>query len=81
MATLIAYAFNASGSAVIVAIVMHSAFNASSHFLDPFLGATLTCQHPSAEPLIGLSFLIPAACIVLLTRGQLQASETRSIRS
>jgi uncharacterized protein len=81
LATLIAYTFDASGSAVTVAIVMHSAFNASSRFLDPFLGATPTREHPSAELLIGLSFLIPAACIVLLTRGQLQASETRSIRS
>jgi hypothetical protein len=70
-ATLMAYAFNGSGHVVVVAILMHSAFNASSRFLDPFLGETPTRAHPSPEFFIGLAFLIPAALGVMFTRGHL----------
>jgi uncharacterized protein len=71
LATLMAYAFNASGRAVIVAILMHSAFNASSRFLDPFLDGTPTRAHPSGELFIGLAFLILAALVLAVTRGHL----------
>jgi hypothetical protein len=52
-----ASAFNASGGAVLVAIFIHAAFNASSRFLDPFLEDTLTHDHPSAEVFIAVAFL------------------------
>jgi uncharacterized protein len=73
MSTLMALAFNASGGAVLVAILMHSALNASSAFLDPFLGGTPTREHPSAELLIALALLAPAVVAVLITRGRLNA--------
>jgi membrane protease YdiL (CAAX protease family) len=75
--TLIAFAFNASGGAVLVAILMHAAFNASSQFLEPFLGNTPTRVQPSAEVFIALAFLTTAALIVLLTRGRLHAGADR----
>jgi hypothetical protein len=71
LATLLAYAFNSSGHALVVAILMHSAFNASPRFLGPFLGETPTRSHPSGEFFIALAFLIPAILVVALTRGRL----------
>lgn len=72
-ATLIAYAFNASGGAVLVAILMHSAFNASPRFLPSFLGTTSTREHPPSELLIAFAFLALAILAVLFTRGRLNA--------
>jgi hypothetical protein len=68
-----AFAFNASGRAVVVAILMHSAFNASSRFLPAFLGNTPTREHPPAEVLLGFSFLLLAAAVVAFTGGRLFA--------
>ena len=76
VSALFACAFNASGGAVLVAIVMHSAFNASSRFLDPFLGNTPTREHPPAEVFMAVAFLALGAFVVLLTRGCLK-SEAR----
>ncbi len=73
LSMIMAFAFNASGKAVVVAILMHSAFNASSEFLPNFLGSTPTREHPSAEVLIGLAFWIGAIATIILTRGQLSA--------
>jgi uncharacterized protein len=69
---LIACAFNASRGAVLVAIMMHSAFNASSRFLDPFLGGTPTHEFPSGEMFIAFAFLAVSTFAVLLTRGRLK---------
>jgi hypothetical protein len=74
LALLIACAFNASGGAVLVAIMMHSAFNASSRFLDPFLRDTPTHEYPSGEMFIAFAFLATAALVVLLTGGRLKLS-------
>ncbi len=73
LALLMAYGFNASGQAVVVAILMHSAFNASSRFLGPFLGETPLREHPSGALLVAFAFLISAAVVVALTRGRLGA--------
>ncbi|HEX4757781.1 MAG TPA: CPBP family intramembrane glutamic endopeptidase [Terracidiphilus sp.] len=73
LATLIACAFNASGGAVVVAILTHSAFNASPRFLPSFLGTTSTREHPPAELLIAFAFLALAVLAVLFTRGRLNA--------
>jgi membrane protease YdiL (CAAX protease family) len=78
LSVLMAFAFNASGGAVVVAILMHSAFNASSRFLGPFLGDTPTREHPAAEWLIAVAFLTAAAVVVLLTRGRLSSGEALS---
>lgn len=73
LSTVMAYAFNSSGGSVLVAILMHSAFNSSSQFIGPFLGATPTREHPSGEILIGFSFLIVAIIALATTRGRLGA--------
>jgi membrane protease YdiL (CAAX protease family) len=73
LSILMAYVFNSSGCAVTVAILMHSAFNASSRFLGPFLGDTPARQHPSPETLIAFAFLTLALLPVLFTRGRLNA--------
>ena len=76
LSVLMAFGFNASGQSVIVAILMHSAFNASSRFLDPYLRGVATRERPSPESLIAISFLIVGAVLVLLTRGCLRATRT-----
>jgi uncharacterized protein len=80
LSSLMAYAFNASGQSVVVAILMHSAFNAASRFLGPFLGETPTREHPSGELLIAFAFLITAIFVVVLTRGRLRAPASRGSR-
>lgn len=72
---LMAYALNASGKAVLVAILMHSAFNASSRFIGPFLGNTPTREHPSPTLLIGFAFLAAAVIVIAFTRGRLGTTE------
>jgi membrane protease YdiL (CAAX protease family) len=74
---LMACAFNAAGGAVVVAILMHSAFNASSRFIQPFLDGTLTRERPSAEMLIALAFLTVGVLAVIFTRGRLNAQAVR----
>jgi hypothetical protein len=73
LSTVMVYAFNSSGGSVLVAILMHSAFNSSSQFIGPFLGATPTRVRPSGELLIGFSFLIVAAVALAMTSGRLGA--------
>jgi membrane protease YdiL (CAAX protease family) len=77
LSPLYAYAFNASGGAVLVAILMHSAFNASSRFLGPFLGNTPTHEHPPAELFIAFAFLAVSAIAVFFTRGRLKAQSKK----
>jgi uncharacterized protein len=74
VAILIAFAFNSSGKAVLVATLMHAAFNASSQFLGPFLGSTPTRSRPSAEMLLAVAYLVVAAVVVLVTRGRLRSA-------
>jgi membrane protease YdiL (CAAX protease family) len=76
LSILMAYAFNSSGCAVVVAILVHSAFNSSSRFIDPFLNGTLTRERPSPEIFIAFAFWTLSVLAVLFTRGRLNA-ETR----
>jgi len=73
LSVIMAFAFNGSGQAVVVAILMHSAFNASGSFVPAFLGNVPTREHPSAELFIGFSFLLVAVAAAILTRGRLLA--------
>ncbi|HEY1949834.1 MAG TPA: hypothetical protein VGG97_22670 [Bryobacteraceae bacterium] len=73
LSTVMAFAFNASGEAVVVAILMHSAFNAAPKFIPGFLGSVPTREHPSSELLLGFSFLPLAAAPVIFTRSRLFA--------
>jgi membrane protease YdiL (CAAX protease family) len=72
LAILFAFAFKSSGKAVVVVILMHAAFNASSQFIGPFLGKTPTRSHPSAEMLLAFAYLAAAAVVVLFTGGRLR---------
>ena len=56
LSNLMACAFNSSGRAVVVAIIMHSAFNASSRFIDPFLDGTPTRKALPRRCLLPLCF-------------------------
>jgi membrane protease YdiL (CAAX protease family) len=75
LAVLIAFAFNASGKAVLVAILMHAAFNASSQFFGPYFGDTLTRSTPPPETFIAFAYLSAAAIVILSTKGRLQSKE------
>ena len=74
---LIAFAVNSAGVAVLVAILMHSAFNASSRFLDPFLGQTATRSRPSPEWILAFAYLFVAAIIVVFTKGRLRLRDRK----
>jgi uncharacterized protein len=76
LSILMACAFNASGQSVVIAILMHSSFNASSRFLGPFLDDTPTREHPSGELLIAFAFLITASFLIVLTRGRLRIQQS-----
>lgn len=69
---LMALALNSAGKAVLVTILMHAAFNASSRFIDPFLGQTPTRSRPSAEMLLAFAYLLVAAIVILFTHGRLR---------
>lgn len=77
LSVVMAAAFNASGRAVVVAVLMHSAFNASPNFLSGYLANVPTREHPSAELLMGLSFLLMAVLAVIFTRGRIFARAER----
>ena len=77
LSLLMAYGFNSSGRAVVVAILMHSAFNASSRFIDPFLDGTPTRQHPSPEVSMAFAFLALGFLAVVFTRGALNGRTAR----
>ena len=79
LSILMAYAFNSSGGAVVVAILMHSAFNASSRFIDPFLDGTLTRERLSPEMFIAVAFWTIGVLAVLFTRGRLNVSTHQAI--
>lgn len=76
LATVFAFAFNASGQSVAVAILMHSAFNASPRFLGAYLEKCPMRENLSGESWIAASFLLPAAVLVLATRGNLAVKRT-----
>jgi membrane protease YdiL (CAAX protease family) len=70
---VMAFAFNASGQSLVVAILMHSAFNAVNRFMPAFLGTVPTRQYPPEALLIALSFLLVAALLIAVTRGRICA--------
>jgi membrane protease YdiL (CAAX protease family) len=74
LSLVMAFAFNWSNEAVLVAILMHSAFNASPRFLEGYLNGTRTRDHPSGELLIAVSFLFVGGVLSVATRGCLAHS-------
>jgi hypothetical protein len=53
---VMALGFNASRKSVLVAILMHSAFNSSPRFVGPYLDGSSVRNTSSAEWLIAASF-------------------------
>lgn len=68
---LLSFGFNFSGQSIIVAILMHGTFNASSRILGGFLSSAEVREKPSPEFIIGLSFVLSACLITILTKGRL----------
>jgi len=77
MSLVMAVPFNASGQSVIAAILMHSAFNASSRFLGPFLGDTPTRSSPPPDILIAAAFLLVGVIFAMGTIGRMCAPKKR----
>lgn len=73
LSMVMALGFNASEESVVVAILMHSAFNASPRFVDGYLGNVATRQRPSPELLIATSFLLVGALLAAVTHGRLKS--------
>jgi membrane protease YdiL (CAAX protease family) len=71
-----AFGFNASGESVAVAILMHSAFNSSPRFFTAYLNRAPTPEYPSAELILGISFLLVGAALAVLTLGCLAADSS-----
>lgn len=68
---VMAFCFNASGELIPVAILMHSAFNASPLVLPNYLANVPTREHPSAELLLAISFLAVGGILAIATKGRL----------
>jgi membrane protease YdiL (CAAX protease family) len=75
---VMAFGFNASGQSVVVAVLMHSAFNSSPRCLGEFLRSVNMRGHPSGELLLAASFLLAGAVLAVLTRGKLAAFAFRN---
>ena len=65
------FSFNLSGGSVIVAVLLHSAFNSSSAVLGGFLGKAETRDYPSAEIILAGSFILIALLLIIGTGGRL----------
>ncbi len=76
LSTVFAVPFNASGQSVEVAILMHSAFNASPRFLGAYLENCPMREYLSGESFVAAAFLAPAVVLVTVTRGNLAAKRT-----
>lgn len=68
------FGFNTAGCSVLVAILMHSAFNASPRFLGSYLEGNPMRSFPTADWYIAAAFLCTGAMLALFTRGQLARS-------
>jgi membrane protease YdiL (CAAX protease family) len=76
LSVIMAFAFNASGKSVAVAIVMHSAFNASMQLVVAYLEGIPMRPYPKGEWFLAGAFLLPASILVMVTRGHLAARRT-----
>jgi membrane protease YdiL (CAAX protease family) len=71
---VVAVGFNASGQLVPVAVLMHSAFNASPRALGDYLQGVAVRSYPPGDWLVAAAFLIAGAGVALLTGGKLLAN-------
>ena len=71
LSVILAWGFNLSGRSVIVAIVLHAVFNASSRVLSAFLGTAELRVWPDGVTAILMSLTIVAAVLAIASRGRL----------
>jgi len=71
LAFVMTFSFNLSRNSVIVAILLHSAFNSSSVVLGGFLEKAETRDYPSAEAVLAGSFILTALVLIIATGGRL----------
>ena len=77
LSVIMAFGFNASGKKVAVAVVMHSAFNASMQLVVAYLDGIPMRSYPKGEWYLAGAFLLPASILVMITRGHLAAKRTQ----
>jgi len=68
---IMTFAFNASGQALVVVILMHSAFNATNRFLPGFLGDVPVRKYPSEGLLMVSAFFLVAIVLAASTHGRM----------
>jgi len=68
---VIAFCFNLSRRSVLVAILLHAVFNASSGILGSFLAHSEITTEVRPDVALAISFAIVAIVIMILTRGRL----------
>jgi uncharacterized protein len=71
---VMAFGFNASGRSILVAIIMHSAFNSSPRFIGPYLDGTPARSYPAGEWYIAAAFLLTGTALAIASRGRLSAT-------
>jgi len=76
LSLVMAYGFNAAGRSVLVAILMHSAFNSSPRFIRPYLDGTSTRSYPGGEWYIAAAFLLTGTALVIFSHGHLARART-----
>jgi CAAX protease family protein len=76
LSVVFAFCFNASGQSIVVAILMHAAFNASPRFIGPYLENCPMRGWLTGESFIAAAFLVLAAALVAITKGNLAAVRT-----
>ncbi len=81
LSVIMAFGFNVSGKSVAVAILMHSAFNASMQLVVAYLEGIPMRPYPKGEWFLAGAFLIPASVIIAITRGRLAAKRTPPVMS
>lgn len=79
LSLVIAFGFNASGGSVVIAILMHSAFNSSPRFMEGYLHGVPARERPSPELCIAASFLLVGAVLSIATRGRIASKEDASM--
>lgn len=63
--------FNLSNGSIVVAVLLHAVFNASSPVLGAFLGNASVTARISPEVILALSFTLVAFVLIVLTGGRL----------
>lgn len=78
LSVILAWGFNLSGRSILVAIILHAVFNASSRVLGGFLGTAELRSWPDGVSAILLALVIAAITLAFATRGRLALANRES---